>query len=143
LALLLSIAVIAYPKYADAQYLDLLRAEIHKLEPRARKAVELDRQIAITRNRAQTLDAFRSRTKEDLDGLSEATRLLTPPTWLTSMVLSRDLVSVSGEAEQAAALLKVLDGSRQFRGSTFSIPITRGQNGDLFTIHSTRQGVTP
>jgi Tfp pilus assembly protein PilN len=135
--------VIAYPKYADAQYLDLLRAEIRRLEPRARKAVELDRQIAITRNRAQTLDAFRARTKEDMDALSEVTKLLAPPTWLTSLQLSRDSVAISGEAEQAAALLKVLDGSHQFRGSGFTIPIARGQNGDLFSIRSARQGVTP
>lgn len=143
LALLLFIAVIVYPRYADAQYLGMLRAEIRKLEPPARKAVELDRKIAITRNRAQTLDSFRARTREDLEAMSEATKLLTPPTWLTSLQLSRDSFAVSGEAEQAAALLKVLDGSHQFHGSAFSIPITRGQNGDLFTIRSARQGVTP
>ncbi len=143
MALLLLGAVAAYPKYADRQYLALLRAEIHKLEPQARKAVDLDHQIAIARNRAQTLDTFRARTREDLEAMSEATKLLAPPTWLTSFQLSRDSVTVSGEAEQAAALLKVLDSSRQFRGSAFVIPIARGQNGDLFTIRGTRQGVSP
>jgi len=143
LSLLLLGAVAAYPKYADRQYLSLLRNEIRKLEPQARRAVELDRQIALARNRAQTLDAFRARTKEDLDGLSEVTKLLTPPTWLTSLQLSRDSLAVSGESEQAAALLKVLDSSRQFRGSAFVIPIARGQGGDIFTIRGARQGVTP
>jgi Tfp pilus assembly protein PilN len=143
MALLLLCAVLAYPKYADGQYLGLLRTEIHKLEPEARKAVELDRKIAIVRNRSQTLDAFRARTKEDLDGLSEVTKLLTPPTWLTSMQMSRESLALSGEAEQAAALLKVLDSSRQFHASAFVIPIARGQNGDIFTIRAARQGVTP
>jgi hypothetical protein len=143
IALLLLGAVLAYPKYADRQYLSLLHAEIHRLEPQARRAVDLDRKIAIARNRSQTLDTFRARTKEDLEGLTEVTKLLTPPTWLTSLQLSRDSVAVSGEAEQAAALLKVLDSSRQFRGSTFSIPIARGQGGDLFSIRATRQGVAP
>jgi hypothetical protein len=143
LALLLFGAVVAYPKYADGQYLGLLRAEIHKLEPQARKAVDLDRKIVIARNRAQTLDTFRARTREDLDALSEVTKLLAPPTWLSSLQLTRDSVAVSGEAEQAAALLKVLDSSHQFRGSAFVIPIARGQNGDIFTIRSTRQGVAP
>jgi len=143
MALLLLCAVLAYPKYADGQYLGLLRTEIHKLEPEARKAVELDRKIAIVRNRSQTLDAFRARTKEDLDGLSEVTKLLMPPTWLTSMQMSRESLALSGEAEQAAALLKVLDSSRQFHASAFVIPIARGQNGDIFTIRAARQGVTP
>jgi general secretion pathway protein L len=143
MALLLFGAVVAYPNYADRQYLGLLRTEIHRFEPQARKALELDRQIAIARNRTQTLDTFRARTKEDLDGLSEVTKLLPPPTWLTSLQLSRDSMAVSGEAEQAAALLKVLDSSRQFRGSAFVIPIARGQNGDIFTIRGARQGVAP
>ncbi|MGD0295733.1 MAG: PilN domain-containing protein [Bryobacteraceae bacterium] len=143
IALLLLGAVLAYPKYANGQYLELLRAQIHKLEPQARKAVDLDRKIAIARNRAQTLDTFRARTKEDLDGLSEVTKLLAPPTWLTSLQLSRDSLTISGEAEQAAALLKVMDSSRQFRGSAFVVPIARGQNGDLFSIRAARQGVAP
>jgi hypothetical protein len=143
IALFLLGAVVAYPKYADRQYLALLRAEIHKLEPRARKAVDLDQKIAMARNRAQTLDTFRARTREDLEAMSEVTKLLTSPTWLTSLQLSRDSLTVSGEAEQAAALLKVMDSSRQFRGSAFVIPIARGQNGDLFTIRGARQGVSP
>jgi general secretion pathway protein L len=143
IALLLLTAVLAYPKYATGQYRELLRAEIHKLEPQARKAVDLDRKIAIARNRAQTLDTFRARTKEDLDGLSEVTKLLAPPTWLTSLQLARDSLTISGESEQAAALLKVMDSSRQFRGSAFTIPIARGQNGDLFSIRAARQGVAP
>jgi len=143
MALLLFGAVLAYPKYADRQYLALLQDQIHKLEPKARKAIELDRETAITRNRSQTLDAFRQRTKEDLDALNEVTKLFTPPTWLNSLQLTRDSLTVAGEAEQAAALLKVLDGSHQFRGSSFAIPIARGQNGDIFTIRAVRSGVAP
>jgi general secretion pathway protein L len=143
IALLLFGAVVAYPKYANGQYLGLLRAEIHRLEPEARRAVDLDRKIAVARNRSQTLDTFRARTREDLDALTEVTKLLTPPTWLNSLQLTRDSLTVSGEAEQAAALLKVMDSSRQFRGSAFVVPIARGKDGDLFSIRGTRQGVAP
>jgi type IV pilus assembly PilN-like protein/type IV pilus assembly PilM-like protein len=143
LVLLFAVAAIAYPKYADRHYLGLVQAEIRKLEPKARRAVELDRQIAITRNRTQTLDHFRLRTKEDLDALSELTNLLAAPTWLSSFQLTRDSLALSGEAEQAAALLKVLDGSRQFRGSSFTIPLARSATGEVFSIRAQRQGVTP
>ncbi len=143
IALLLFGAVVAYPKYANGQYLGLLRNEIHRLEPDARRAVDLDRQIAVARNRAQTLDTFRARTREDLDALTEVTKLLTPPTWLNSLQLTRESLTVSGEAEQAAALLKVMDSSRQFHGSAFVVPIARSKDGDLFSIRATRQGVAP
>jgi general secretion pathway protein L len=143
LVLLMFGAVVAYPKFADRQYLSLLQSEIHKFEPQARKAADLDKQIVNTRNRAQTLDNFRRHNKDDMDALNELTQILAPPAWLSAMQLTRDSVTISGEAEQAAALLKLLDGSRQFRGSAFSLPIQRSATGEFFTIHSARQGITP
>jgi hypothetical protein len=143
LALLLAGAVVAYPKLADRQYRALLQAEIHKLEPLAKQAADLDRQIATSRNRAQTLDNFRRHTKDDMDALGELTRLLMPPAWLSAMHLTRDSVTITGETEQAAALLKLLDGSHQFRGSSFPSPMQRTLTGEVFTIRSTRQGITP
>lgn len=143
LVLLMLGAVVAYPKYADRQYLSLLQAEIHKFEPQARKAADLDKQTLLTRNRAQTLDNFRRHSKDDMDALNELTQILAPPAWLSSMQLSRDSITITGEAEQAAALLQLLDRSRQFRGSAFSVPMQRSTTGEVFTIRSARQGITP
>ncbi|MBZ5609672.1 MAG: pilus assembly protein PilM [Acidobacteriia bacterium] len=140
---LLSGAVLAYPKYADRHYLGALQSEIRGIEPRARRAVELDRQIAVARNRTQTLDNFRRRSKEDLDALKEATELFAPPTWMSSFQLTRDSLTIQGQAEQAAALLKLLDSSRQFRGSSFTNGPAKSADGELFGIHAQRQGVTP
>src|SRR5262249_21703074 len=120
-ALLLLSAVLAYPKYADRQYLDLLQMRVKQLEPQARKASDLDKEIEIARNRAQALDSFRSRTKDDLDALNELTQILTPPTWITAMQMTRDNLTMSGETEQAAGLLRILDGSHQFRNSAFTV----------------------
>ncbi len=143
LSLLLGVTVLAYPKYADRHYLSLLQTEIRKLDPQARKAADLERQIATTRNRAQALDNFRKHSRDDMEALLELTKVLAPPTWLFSMQLSRDTVTISGETEQAAALLKLLDSSHQFRGSSFALPMQRSSTGENFTIRSTRQGVTP
>ncbi len=136
-------AMLAYPKYADRQYLAALQSEIRRIEPRARKAVELDRQIAITRNRTLTLDNFRRRSKEDLDALNQVTELFAPPTWMSSFQLTRDSLTVQGQTDQAAALLKLLDGSQQFRGSSFINGPAKGGEGELFGIRAQRQGVTP
>jgi hypothetical protein len=143
LALILAGAALAYPKYADHRYLDLLRARIRQVEPRARLAVSLDKEISMTRNRAQTLDNFRLRTKQDLDQLAELTKTLAPPTWLNGLQLTRDTVAISGETEQAAQLLKLLDSSHQLRNSAFTIPIAKSAGGELFNIRSVRQGVAP
>ncbi len=59
------------------------------------------------------------------------------------MQLTRDSATIAGEADQAAALLKILDSSHQFKNSAFTLPIARGVGGDIFNIRSARQGVTP
>jgi general secretion pathway protein L len=139
LALLMLGAVVAYPKYADRHYLGLLHQEIRKLDPEAKKAADLDRQIALTRNRTQTLDNFRRHTKEDMDALNELTQMLAAPTWLNSLQLTRDSVTIAGETEQAAALIKLLDSSKQFRNSSFALPLQRSAAGELFSIRSSRR----
>ncbi|MGD0435963.1 MAG: hypothetical protein ABSB86_05830 [Bryobacteraceae bacterium] len=141
LALLAAGAAVAYPKFADQRYLGRLQSEIRRVEPRARKAAELDREVAVTRNRTQTLDRFRLRTKEDLDALNELTDLLAPPAWLNALQLTRDSLSISGAAPQAAGLVKLLDSTRQFRGSAFTIPIVPGAGGEVFSLRARREGV--
>ena len=143
LVMLMLAAALAYPSYADRRYLQLMQAEVRKLEPRAKEAATLDRLIATTRNRSQVLDTFRRQTKDDMDALEELTRLIKNPAWLNSLQLTRDSVSLSGETEQAAPLLKILDGSRQFKSSDFALPLARNGNRENFSIRSTRQAGAP
>jgi len=143
LVVLSATVALAYPKYADRRYLDTLHDQIRRIEPRARKAVELDRQIAVTRNRTQTLDGFRLRTKEDLDALNDLTTTLPPPTWLNSFQLTRDSLNILGATDHAAGLVKMIDSTRQFRGSSFTSGPQKAGAGEAFGIKSQRQGVTP
>ncbi len=143
LVLLFAVAALAYPKYADRRYLGLLHDQMHSIEPRARKAVELDRQIAVTRNRTETLDNFRRHTKEDLDAINDLTTVLAAPTWLTSFQLTRDSLNILGTTDQAAKLVKLLDETRQFRSSSFTSGPVQAGSGEAFGIRSQRQAVTP
>jgi Tfp pilus assembly protein PilN len=141
--LLLAVALLAYPKYSDNRYLELLQAQIRTLDPLARKAAETERETITARNRAQTLDTFRQHTREDLDALNEMTHLLAPPAWLNSLQLTRTSVSIAGQTDQAAALIKLLDGSRHFQASSFSQPLQKSSGGEVFSIRTTRKGVAP
>ncbi|HLJ47771.1 MAG TPA: PilN domain-containing protein [Bryobacteraceae bacterium] len=136
-------AVAAFGAYGNRRYIDTMEREIKQVEPRARRAAELDREIAIARNRAQTLDNFRLRSKEDMDALNELSRVLGPPTWLGNLQLSRTSLQIGGETDQAASLLKVLDGTKQFKHSEFTMPMTRTIGGESFSIKAAREGVTP
>jgi Tfp pilus assembly protein PilN len=140
MALLATIAVMAYGAWSDRQYLKKLNAEIVRLEPQAMRAATLDRQIDQARARAQLLDQFRQQTRLDLDSLNELTRLVEPPAWTNAISLTRDTARVSGQAPVAAPLLKIFDSSRYFEGSTSDV-IQRSPSGagEIFQIHMNRR----
>jgi Tfp pilus assembly protein PilN len=139
-ALLLMVlgATLAWPGYDRRRYLKELDAEVASLRPQAVRATALERQIGHTRSNARLLEEFRSRTRADLDAINELSRLLPPPVWANTVDLSRDAVVIGGEAEQAASLLKLLDGSPLFHNSEFN-SISKQQNAEIFRLHSLRR----
>ncbi len=143
IVLLLMIATLAYPSYSDRHYLGLVQAQIQVFAPLAKKAADADRETLNERNRSQTLDNFRQQTRQDLDALNELTQTLKPPSWLNSLQLTRTTVNITGLTDQAATLIKLLDGSRQFQGSSFSLPLQKSGGADLFSIRSSRKTVAP
>jgi hypothetical protein len=70
------------------------------------------------------------------------TRLLPPPIWTNAVEIYPDYVVVSGEADQAAPLLKVLDSSPLFQNSEFALSVTRNGQAEQFRIKTTRRGRT-
>jgi hypothetical protein len=140
LAILAVVSIIAFSQYAERRYLRKLNAEIASLEPRAQRTAALDRQISQSRTRAELLDQFRGRTRNDLEALHELTRLIEPPAWTNSIDLTRDNVRVTGEAPQAAALLRIFDSSPFFENSSADM-IQRSStfNGEMFQIRSSRE----
>jgi general secretion pathway protein L len=137
--LLTTVAALGYPKIRDRGYLAKLEAEIARIEPQARRAAGLDSEIEKTRARVRLLDSFRNRSKADLDALNALTQLLAPPIWANAVELSRESMQIGGEAEQAATLLQVIDGSPFFQNSQFTVPIARGQGAEIFRIRADRE----
>jgi len=137
--LLLCGALAAHSAIEDRRYLAELEAQAARLEPQARRAASLDRDIARAQNRTRLLDDFRGRTKADLDGLNELTSLLAPPTWTNMIDLTPDAATINGETEQAAPLLKLLDASSYFQNSTFIGSIAKNGPVEQFQIRTARE----
>lgn len=140
-------ALAAQSRWADSRYLGVLQHEIRRFEPQARKVESLDKAITETRARTQLLDDYKRRPKHDMDALTEVTKLIPPPGWVTSFEMDRQLIQFGGEASQAEGLLKALDNSPLFEQSQFTMPITRTPGGDAFRIRAMRSApmalVTP
>lgn len=138
LVLVVGGASLAYSSFQVRQYLGTLEAQIRQIAPQAQKAGTLDRQIERTRSRTRVLDEFRGRTRVDLEALNELTRLLAAPAWTSGVEISREYVTLQGEAEEAAKLIKVIDASPLFQNSELS-PIGRSGNKEMFRIRTHRE----
>jgi hypothetical protein len=142
LVLLVTGGLFAYGAMADRRYLETLESQIREIAPQANRAARLDRQIIETREKADAIDRFRLRSKEDMDALNDATRVLAPPVFLNAMNMSRQTVEMSGHADQAAGLLKLLDGTGKFQNSEFTMPIQHDATGESFSLRAQRKGIT-
>jgi hypothetical protein len=133
------VALVTIQPVEDRKYMRAIQAEIRKLEPQARQAGALDRAIAATRARTLLLDDLRRRSHFDLDAVGELTKLLQPPVYLRSLEVSREAVTLYGDAEVSDQLLKILDESKLFEGSKFTVPLTRNGKLETFRIRSLRK----
>ncbi len=133
-------ALAAYSAYMDRSYLNELRTEVARMEPEARKPMQMDQAIETARRRTALLDNFRRRTRADLDALNELTRVVAPPAWASGVEINRDSIRMYGEAPQAPPLLRLIDHSPLFEGSEFTMPLAKVQGGETFGIRARREG---
>lgn len=139
LVVMAAAALAAYPAFEDRRYLHSLNLEIAKIKPQAIQAAKLDKDIETARQRTILLDQVRKRSKMDIDVIGEMTKVLPPPIWLNTLEISRAQVTVAGETDQAAPLLKQIDASPFFEASEFSMQPMRTQSGEAFRIRSNRE----
>ena len=139
LALMAAAALAAYPAFEDRRYLHSLNAEIAKIKPQAAAAAKLDKDIETARQRTILLDQVRKRSKLDIDVIGEMTKVLPPPIWLNTLEITRAQVTVAGETDQAAPLLKQIDASPFFEASEFGMQPMRTQTGEAFRIRTNRE----
>ncbi len=138
----LVVALVVLPAINRRTYLAGLNAEIHRLEPQAQRAQSLERRIASDRAKITVLDDFKRRPQADLEILNELTRILPPQVWTNNLEIYTDNVILSGEADQAAPLLKLLDSSPLFQNSDFVLSVTRNNaaQAEQFRIKTMRRG---
>ncbi len=126
-------------KWLDRNHQARLLAETRKLEPAAKKLESIDRQTAAMAERIRLIDGFRKRPAADLDVVREINRLLPPPAFVQQLTIDEQSVFVAGEADQAESLLKAFDSSPLFRETEFTMPLNRGQSGEMFRLKAKRE----
>ena len=133
-------ALLIERRWLERGYVKRLNGESQQLEPVAQQVAVLDGRVADQAQRIRQLDAFRERTRNDLEVLLELTRQIPPQAALNQILVSRGDVQISGEIPQAEGLLKKLDESPLFEASEFSNQISRNGDRELFRIRTLRKG---
>jgi Tfp pilus assembly protein PilN len=131
---------VAFPIINSHRYTADLTAEFNRLQRPALRVQSIDKQLASHRARIAALDEFRKRPQADLDLMNELVRILPAQVWTSSIEISPDSVQLTGEAAQAAPLLKLLDSSPFFEKSEFVTSVTRNGSVDQFRIRTMRRG---
>lgn len=132
-------AMAAFPLVENRRYLRSLNDDVAKLKPQAALATKLEKDATTARQRAIQLDQFRNRSRQDMDVIAEMTRVLPPPVWLNTLDLTRTQVTVAGETDQAAPLLKQIDASPYFEASEFAMQPARIAAGEAFRVRTNRE----
>ncbi len=147
LALSLLTAFLIVPAIGQRRYRNELESASRRLEPAAERARRLEREIGQDTGRVRLLDEIRRRPQDDLEVLNELTRLLPDTVWTNAVEIHPDSVTISGEADQAAPLVKLLDSSPLFQNSEFVLSVTRSAQADpkaapteQFRIKTMRRG---
>ncbi len=136
----LGVALAGESYWLERGYRARLNAEIGKLTPVAQRIETLDKRLAQETLQIDQLARFRRHTRAHLDIVLELTETLPPPAFLTSVQIDAKAVNIAGESDHADELLKKLDASPHFDGSQFTMPLARGSVGEVFRIHTVREG---
>jgi Tfp pilus assembly protein PilN len=131
---------VLFPFFNERRYVRDLLAEESRLEKPVLRVRAIDKSLVDHRARITALDDFRSRTQADLDLMNELARILPQQVWTNTIDISPDSVTLDGEADQAAPLLKVLDSSPFFEKSEFSMSVGRSGQTEHFRIKTMRRG---
>ncbi|MBV8455242.1 MAG: PilN domain-containing protein [Acetobacteraceae bacterium] len=133
--LALVVAVIAVPLVRQTLARADVEARIAALEPKARQAEILRARIAGALKGADVMTKEQARTGNVLEILAALTQILPDDTYLTSLRLKDQTLTIEGQSAAAAKLIPALSNNALFADPAFTGPVTRTEHGkDLFEL---------
>jgi general secretion pathway protein L len=138
LSAVLALACLAIPPLRQQLALDTVQAQIAALQPAAREALALRRQLDIA-DSGESAIAAAQRSGDALQTIAALTAALPDGTYLTDLTLKSGGLTFDGSSTNAARLIAILAGVPGFNDPRFVAPVTRAIDGqaDLFSIRLT------
>jgi general secretion pathway protein L len=112
-------------------------ARIAALRPGMDQVDAMRRQIAAGSAGAGQIAAARERGTVALRALGILTDLMPDDTWLTSIALHHNQLTIEGHSTAATKLIAAMTADPQLKNPAFGAPVVRAENGtDIFTIQA-------
>lgn len=119
----------------DELRLRQLQRENQKLEPAVKGLAKVENELARLRKEVGVLTALDRRKGEILRVLDEVTKLVPTNAYLSNFRLRDQVLEVQGSAENASALIPMLERSPLFENVGFTAPSNRGRdNRETFSL---------
>jgi general secretion pathway protein L len=135
LLVMLGIAAIFRAPYQWYVYASSLDSELEALKPAVAAVWAEEEKLTQATAAYNTLKARVDSRDSNLEALVELSRVLPPDCWISSYNAQGRTVTMSGFAQSASVVQKVLEESSIFEGVQFSSPVTRDQSGrDRFSL---------
>ncbi|MBZ5535376.1 MAG: PilN domain-containing protein [Acidobacteriia bacterium] len=137
LAVLMAGASASGPYLQQSRFVDQLSSEITRLQPQVRQVERIETEANEVRKKAAVLDAVQGRDALNLEALRELTEILPDSVWINDFYLRADGVEINGLAENATALVPLIEQSPLFKDVALASGITRNQQGkEMFRIRA-------
>jgi Tfp pilus assembly protein PilN len=135
LLVLLGVAALFRAPNQRHVYASSLDAEIEALKPQVAEVLAQEENLSQTTAAYQVLQARVETHDSNLEALLELARVLPPDCWISGYSSQGRSVTISGFAQSASAVQKVLEESPVFEDVQFTSPVTRDATGrDRFSV---------
>ena len=118
------------------RYVGRVTAEIRRLEADAKAVDGLADELARKRRVLAALTAAEEGRVQALPVLRELTETLPAGAWLQSLVMDRQGVELTGQADGASTLIPLLEAASRLERAEFTSPVTKTQNKEQFRIRA-------
>jgi Tfp pilus assembly protein PilN len=139
----LGVAAALAPGWRAQRDLARINREIAALDAEVRSVERLIRELDRQRALLATVQALEASGLRPLPVLRDLTELLPADAWLTMLALDTKGVELTGQAQQAAALIPLLENSPRLERVEFASPVTRGRDREQFRIRAAWEGLAP
>lgn len=135
LTVLMGLAMLVREPYQMVLYASRIDSEIQRVAPEVRDVSAQEAELNQLSEKYRVLAGHFQQRDQNVEALLEMSRMLPPATWLTNYTYQNEMFAISGFADSASEVQKLIEDSPLFKDAQFTASVTRDPVGqDRFSL---------